>query len=276
LAGIRHPWNTSFEWARAVTDPQLLTCDEVARFHEDGFIVVDELIDDDTIAALTAELDPIDELTDTFLRTRPDDRMMIAESGAITFTPHVCLRSDAARSVSRHPTIAAICRDLIGSDVRLYWDQIVYKSPEKPRRFPWHQDNGYTFVLPQQYVTVWLALTDATVEAGCPWVAPGAHLYGTLHHEYVEPLGYECFTEFPGAVATPVRAGDAVVFSSLTPHLTGPNLTDAVRKTYILQYAPDGAMVLEGNPTAGGPTGETPQDDITRQYPVVQGGVLHA
>ncbi|MEZ5167264.1 MAG: hypothetical protein R2695_12550 [Acidimicrobiales bacterium] len=34
-----------------------------------------------------------------------------------------------------------------------------------------------------------------------------------------------------------VRAGGAVVFSSLTPHMTGPNTTSAVRKTYILQYA---------------------------------------
>ena len=34
-----------------------------------------------------------------------------------------------------------------------------------------------------------------------------------------------------------------MVFSSLTPHLTGPNTTDAVRKAYILQYAPTGAVV---------------------------------
>jgi hypothetical protein len=27
----------------------------------------------------------------------------------------------------------------------------------------------------------------------------------------------------------------------LTPHRTGPNLSDGIRKSYILQYAPDGA-----------------------------------
>ena len=31
------------------------------------------------------------------------------------------------------------------------------------------------------------------------------------------------------------------IFSSLTPHRTGPNLSDGIRKSYILQYAPDGA-----------------------------------
>ena len=54
-------------------------------------------------------------------------------------------------------------------------------------------------------------------------------------------------------MAAEVPAGGAVVFSSLTPHLTGPNTTDAVRKAYILQYAPDGAEVLRGDPNAGPP-----------------------
>ena len=38
------------------------------------------------------------------------------------------------------------------------------------------------------------------------------------------------------------RAGDIVVFSSLTPHCTGPNKTYSTRKTFILQYAPNGAV----------------------------------
>ena len=37
----------------------------------------------------------------------------------------------------------------------------------------------------------------------------------------------------------PARAGDAIIFSSLSPHRTGPNLkTGTVRKAYILQYCP--------------------------------------
>jgi ectoine hydroxylase-related dioxygenase (phytanoyl-CoA dioxygenase family) len=41
----------------------------------------------------------------------------------------------------------------------------------------------------------------------------------------------------------PLAAGSIAVFSSLTPHRTGPNVTDQIRKAYILQYAPDGAVV---------------------------------
>jgi ectoine hydroxylase-related dioxygenase (phytanoyl-CoA dioxygenase family) len=121
-------------------------------------------------------------------------------------------------------------------------------------------------------LTCWVALTDATEHNGCPWVAPGVHRIGTLAHRYVEPLGYECFDEPPAKVAAPVRAGGAVVFSSLTPHLTGPNLTDDVRKAYILQYAHAGSVALRGDPRSGPPTVREPCDAPGRQFPVLRDG----
>ncbi|MGH3371470.1 MAG: phytanoyl-CoA dioxygenase family protein, partial [Nocardioidaceae bacterium] len=120
--------------------------------------------------------------------------------------------------------------------------------------------------------TCWVALTDATVDNGCPHVVPGVHRMGTLRHRYVEPLGYECFSDPPGSVAAPVGAGGIVVFSSLTPHLTGPNTTGDVRKAYILQYAPAGARTLQGDPKAGPPLGDAPCDAPERQFPVLRGG----
>jgi ectoine hydroxylase-related dioxygenase (phytanoyl-CoA dioxygenase family) len=70
----------------------------------------------------------------------------------------------------------------------------------------------------------------------------------------------------------PVRAGGAVVFSSLTPHRTGPNTTDAVRKTYILQFAPDGVEVLRGDPGHDSPTSRALQNDPDCQYLVLRDG----
>jgi ectoine hydroxylase-related dioxygenase (phytanoyl-CoA dioxygenase family) len=71
-------------------------------------------------------------------------------------------------------------------------------------------------------------------------------------------------------VAAPVRAGSAVVFSSLTPHLTGPNTTEQTRKAYIVQYAPAGAVTR----TADGPRS---CDDPDRQFPVLRDGrAVHA
>jgi hypothetical protein len=69
-----------------------------------------------------------------------------------------------------------------------------------------------------------------------------------------------------------VGAGGVVVFSSLTPHLTGPNTTDAVRKAYILQYAPLGAEILEGDPRHE-PAARVSADEPTRQFAVVREGI---
>ncbi|MFZ6002980.1 MAG: phytanoyl-CoA dioxygenase family protein, partial [Actinomycetota bacterium] len=266
-----HPWNRDFRWSPSAP-PRHLDDSQVRQFDEKGYVVVPGVFDSAIIAAIVEEIDGFEAEVEGFLKQLDGERISIAEAGAITFTTHLVARSERLRAFSLHPFFAGACADLIGPDVNLYWDQAVYKKPEKPRRFPWHQDNGYAFVEPQQYLTCWVALTDATLQNGCPQVATGLHRSGTLAHTYVEPLGWECLTEPQDVAVAEVAAGGVVVFSSLTPHLTGPNLTDAVRKAYILQYAPDGAAVLVGDPATGQPERRDPASDPARQFPVLRRG----
>jgi len=268
----KHPWNTAFEWEPHTAPFRVLTAEQSARFDDDGFVVLEDVFEPDVIGRVRAEIDAFEEKTEEYLRRQENERMMISEAGAITFTTHLVKRSPFLREFSAHPVLAGVCADLVGPDVNLYWDQAVYKKPEKPRRFPWHQDNGYVYVEPQQYLTCWVPLVDATVENGCPQVAVGLHRHGTLRHRYVDPLGFECFEQPPEVATAPVRAGGMVVFSSLTPHLTGPNTTAETRKAYILQYAPAGARIQRGDPKAGPPASEETCDDPERQFPVVRGG----
>lgn len=267
----RHPWNVGFAWRSPQPPFACLTDEQAAQFDADGYVVLPDVFSADEVRAVCSVVDKIELEFDALLRGQSDGRVAIAEAGAITFAPHLVERSAELAAFVRHPGLMGICRDLVGPDVNLYWDQAVYKKPEKPRRFPWHQDNGYAFVEPQQYLTCWIPLTDATERNGCPQVAPGVHRAGTLLHRYVEPLGFECFSEPPGEVrVAEAPIGSVVVFSSLTPHLTGPNLTDDVRKAYIVQYAPLGAERLDGDPQAGPATARTPCDDPSRQFPVVR------
>ncbi len=267
-----HPWNRDFTWTDRAGPFRLLSPAQVASFDRDGYLVLPDVFRADELAPLIEALDRNEAATDEFLRSRNGGRFAIAEVGAITFTVHLVEREPIAASFVRHRILADLCHDLIGPDVRLYWDQAVYKKPEKPRRFPWHQDNGYTFIEPQQYLTCWVALTDATVDNGCPQVIPGLHRSGTYRHHYVDPLGWEIVESHPDAVAAPVGRGGVVVFSSLTPHLTGPNTTDDVRKAYIVQYAPAGAAALVGDPASGEPTGRVPAADPRRQFPILVDG----
>ena len=114
---------------------------------------------------------------------------------------------------------------------------------------------------------------ESTEANGCPQVLPGLHRAGTLAHTYVDPLGFELELEPDpdDVVVAEVPAGGVAVFSSLTPHLTGPNRTDQVRKAYILQHAPAGAEILNGSPPAD-PVGRQPADASDRQFPIVRGG----
>ncbi|MBI2706361.1 MAG: phytanoyl-CoA dioxygenase family protein [Actinobacteria bacterium] len=108
---------------------------------------------------------------------------------------------------------------------------------------------------------------------------PGRGPFTTLTADQVESYdraGYrdQAVYTSPGAVPIGAHAGSVVVFSSLTPHRTGPNRTADVRSAYIVQYAPDGAVTLRGDPAeiAAGEARREPQDDPDRQYLVVKDG----
>ena len=260
-----HPLNQGFAWQDAPREGlRCLTLAQVDQFNADGFFVYRSAFTPDELAAVTAAIDPLEQATVDYANSKPGGRFRLTVTESISFTIHIAGQSPVLAAFAQHPVVRDICHDLIRSPVRLYWDQSVYKKTERPREFPWHQDNGYTFVEPQQYLTLWIPLVDVDETNGCPWIAPGLHRLGTLDHWQAE-AGRVCLEQAEDAVAAPAKAGDIVVFSSLAPHRTGPNLSDAVRKAYILQYAPEGAHVRL-------PDGSVvTQDDPQRQFRIMDG-----
>lgn len=260
-----HPLNHEFVWS--MPEPsglRHLTPGQYRAFNEEGFVKLEGVFTPAEIESVIAAIDPIERKGEEWLRGK-GGRVSISEADVITFTTHLVTRSDVLRAFAAHPKIKDICHDLIGDDVRLYWDQSVYKKTGKEQEFPWHQDNGYTFIEPQQYLTLWIPLVDVDAENGCPWIAPGFHKRGTLEH-WLTPIGFKCLQDVPDAVCVPGKAGDVIAFSSLALHRTGPNRKKgSVRKAYILQYAPEGAYTIRDGV-------KTAQDDPARQFPILKGG----
>jgi ectoine hydroxylase-related dioxygenase (phytanoyl-CoA dioxygenase family) len=265
-----HPWNTEFSWPRH-EGPFRIVSEEQARSYDDrGFFVLENALDSDTLQTLDAEIAPFDRRALEFLRRQPEGRFSLAGVDTVSIALHLVTHSPPLRDFCSSALFADLCHDLVGPDTRLYWDQAVYKQPHGAEPVLWHQDNGYAYVEPQAYLTSWVAITDATLDNGCVWVVPGVHRAGTLAHRDT-PIGFQCFEDAKGAEPVPVRAGSIVVFSSLTPHATGHNVTDEVRKSYIVQFAPDGAVALRGDPDAG-PGRPEPQDHPDRQFFVLRDG----
>lgn len=265
-AGYRiHAQSRDFVWREGRAERRRILNEKQKRqFDEFGFFRLEQAFTPEELDAVEAAIDPLEAEHEQRLRANEASNA-ISSADAITFTGHIVKKSPVLRRFAAHPAIADICHDIIGDDVRLYWDQSVYKKSGVPQEFPWHQDNGYTFVDPQQYLTFWIPLVDVDVDNGCPWIAPGMHKLGTLEH-WTTPIGLKCLDDAPDAVPTPARRGDAIVFSSLAPHRTGPNLKQGtVRKAYILQYAPDGAEAIKDGQRIA-------QNDPERQFPILTGG----
>ena len=259
-----HSLNESFTWRDARAPFHIIDSEQSNNWNECGYFLMENVLAPEDLQPLIQEIDPLEEKTNQFLRSVKDKRKFIARADELTFAVHVVLRSPVARAFSKHPVFAKLCLDLLGSDCRLYWDQVVYKKPYCAEEFPWHQDNGYTFVVPQDYLTCWVPLVDTTIDNGCPWVMPGISRRGTLEHWHTD-LGWQCLKGMEKAVPIEAKAGDVVVFSSLTPHRTGPNVTSEERKSYILQYCHEGSVKISGGV-------HEPQNNPERQYPIVING----
>lgn len=111
----------------------------------------------------------------------------------------------------------------------------------------WHQDNGV--ILPEadetQMLTVWLPITDATVENGCLAVIPGSHRDGLAPHCLGSAVRSDLhipdqFLPRDQAVPVPVKRGGLLLLHPCTKHSSLSNQSDNIRWSFDLRYNPIG------------------------------------
>ena len=134
---------------------------------------------------------------------RDDDATALSRYLCIHF-PHKisALMGDAAR----HPAVVNALVDVIGPNVKLIQSMLFIKAAGKPGQ-AWHQDEPHIPTRDRSLTAVWLALDDATVDNGCPWVIPGSHRRG------VYPARDRADARFDGtseAHGFPHRADEAI------------------------------------------------------------------
>ncbi len=103
---------------------------------------------------------------------------------------------------------------------------------------PWHQDQGVITAEADNtdVLSVWIPITDATVENGCLAIIPGSHREGLAPHCFEIP---ERFREL-NVTPMPMKAGSILMFHRLVKHCSLPNLSDDIRFSFDLRYSPIG------------------------------------
>jgi ectoine hydroxylase-related dioxygenase (phytanoyl-CoA dioxygenase family) len=204
-----------------------LTAQQRHDFHERGWFNLGPVFD-------PAELTEIGTAYDTLL-AQPL-RLGEKGKGKFDYNPLLQLQSPVLCRYATSPKLVAPMIELLGPDVRLYWDQAVSKPPGATSDVPWHQDNGYTPVDPEQYVTCTLALDHMRLENGCLWIQPGSHRRGTQPHRQTDFFFYVGYDGAEPGEPVQLDAGDVLVFSSLTMHRSGPNCSTSRRRSWVIQF----------------------------------------
>ncbi len=203
---------------------------DLARYHAEGYLVIDNLIDPATCAQLRAEA----------------FRFAKRAAGLAVDTQLIHRSAVLRHFVTQGPQVA-LAMQLLGPNVCFTHQQYIIKHADERRRtdIPWHQDNGYGTLAPPLDLTVWIALDDCTLENGCLWVLPGSETGGLRPHTNVGGLrGVEIAD---AGVALPMRTGSAALFGGLLLHRSLPNATEAARVALYLRYCDPAVVMVDTN-----------------------------
>ncbi len=144
---------------------------------------------------------------------------------------------------------------LIGPDI-LLWNTIFWIKEAGAKNFvSWHQDTKYWGLSSDKVVTAWIALSPASIKAGCMRVMPGTHRGETLSHEdryHADNMltrGQEISADLDEtkAVFMPLDVGQMSIHSYRLAHSSGPNETDDRRIGVSMHYLPPDTRQIVGD-----------------------------
>ena len=135
-----------------------------------------------------------------------------------------------AADLVREPGVLDAVEDLLGPDLLIFSLTVWLKEPREPNFVSWHQDSTYHY-LDSRTVGTWIALSDASVEAGCMEVIPASHRVGQLAHENIVdsnnmlPRGQTVTrdVDFAKTAFMPLRPGQVSLHDSYLVHRSGAN-----------------------------------------------------
>ncbi len=216
-------------------------------FHQDGLILVDRMIDDDTVDRLR---DAFDRIFDGEFETgtRPDEVNWQSGKSDPELTRQICNAWKANRSIARVILCAEmgkmVAELMDWPGTRVMQDNAIWK-PAGAKSIGYHQDNAYlSWFEPGEICTVWIALDDVEADNGTMELVRGSHRWqhaqpeGDFHapEDYRAPMVKFADIEGvkPDIVPVAVPRGSGSIHHGWTWHGSGANTGSSPRRSLVL------------------------------------------
>ncbi|MCA9124334.1 MAG: phytanoyl-CoA dioxygenase family protein [Planctomycetaceae bacterium] len=212
------------------------------RYDKDGFIVIREFLDRDSLNLLETNLEryireivPHLPAADAFYQDRSDPETLkqLQHMGHDKFF-------DAYRNEPRWKSLAEL---LVGEAVEANEPEWFNKPPGTAHPTPPHQDNYYFCLRPPNVTTLWLALDVVDEENGCLRYVAGSHALGIRPHASTKVLGFsQGITDYGTADTVKeqrvrLQPGDLVAHHGETIHRADANRTKTRhRRAFAMVY----------------------------------------
>jgi phytanoyl-CoA hydroxylase len=230
---------------------------DVAFYREQGYLVVPDVLESETLGTLRRDLAVILEgarevtsHTDVY-DLEPGHRADDPRVRRIK-TPHKFF--PAFERLTRHPRLLAVLQALLGSRVRLHGSKLNMKSPKYGSPVEWHQDWAFYPHTNDDLLAVGIMLDDATRDNGPLMVVPGSHR-GPIFDHHAD--GYFCGAVDPAAVKDEIarsvpmtgRAGSMSFHHVRLLHGSAQNVSSLPRALLLFEYAAADAWPLLNAPS---------------------------
>ena len=144
--------------------------------------------------------------------------------------------------VCHNSKILDAVESIIGKDILVGGTTLFIKDPDQKGFVSWHQDAKYIGFQPYNWVTAWLAITDANEENGCMRMWSGSHKEkikdhkDTYNKDNLLTRG-QTVQNVPIEKTTPniLKAGQLSLHHPMIVHGSGPNKSNQRRIGFVIQ-----------------------------------------
>ena len=231
----------------------VLSQQQIDRYHADGFLIVESVLDDLMRQRMKNVLADLVEKSRTVVA---HDDVYDLEPGHSKDEPRVrrIKKPHEVDPVFREfmftSKLQGILKDLLGESVRLHGSKLNLKAPHFGSPVEWHQDWAFYPHTNDDILAAGVMLDDTTVENGAMYVLPGTHKGPTYDHHgadghfcgAMEPD--TCGLDFSRAVPCEGPAGSVSFHHVRTVHGSAQNSSNRSRGLLLYEMAAGDAYPL--------------------------------